>query len=72
LSLNNEEIVKLIDDYEKETKAIRKNILKLIWYMRGSISYDEGMLLSDMDRELIAGIIESNLETTKETNLPFF
>lgn len=72
MSLNNEEIVKLIDDYEKETKAIRKNILKLIWYMRGSISYDEGMLLSDMDRELIAGIIESNLETTKETNLPFF
>ena len=72
MSLNNEEIVKLIDDYEKETKAIRKNILKLIWYMRGSISYDEGMLLSDTDRELIAGIIESNLETTKETNLPFF
>jgi glucosamine 6-phosphate synthetase-like amidotransferase/phosphosugar isomerase protein len=40
--------------------------------MRGGITYDDAMLLSQTDRELIAKLIEDNMETTKKSGLPFF
>lgn len=44
----------------------------MTWYMRGGISYEEVMMLSAEEREIIGKIIKSNLETTKESGLPFF
>lgn len=44
----------------------------MCWYMRGGISYSELMAMSSTEREIIADIIKGNLETTKETKLPFF
>ncbi len=40
--------------------------------MRGGISYSEAHYLSYSEREIISKIIKDNLETTKETKLPFF
>jgi len=40
--------------------------------MRGGLSYSESMMLSFEDREIIGRIVEKNLETTKESGLPFF
>jgi hypothetical protein len=40
--------------------------------MRGSISYEDAMLLSFNDRDLINKIIKDNIETTEKTKLPFF
>ena len=40
--------------------------------MRGGLSYNEAHLLTVEERELVNKIIEGNLETTKETQLPFF
>ena len=57
---------------EGETKAIRDEILRLCWYMRGSIQYDDGMLLSEQERKIINKIIEDNMEVTKKSHLPFF
>jgi hypothetical protein len=72
LTLTNEEIVELIESYDKESKALRHELLKTCWYMRGSISFDEAMMLSFDDREMINKIIKDNLETTKESGMPFF
>jgi len=44
----------------------------MAWYMRGGISYEEIMNLSQTERLLINEIIESNLETTKKSQMPFF
>jgi hypothetical protein len=57
---------------EKETKARKDDILRICWYMRGALSYSEGMMLSRSDQEIINKIIKDNLETTKKSNLPFF
>jgi hypothetical protein len=57
---------------EKETKARKDDILRICWYMRGALSYSEGMMLSRTDQEIINKIIKDNLETTKKSNLPFF
>ncbi len=62
----------LLNDYDKETKAIKKDALKLSWYMRGGLTYDDIMVLSTTEREWIGDIIKDNLETTKKSGLPFF
>jgi hypothetical protein len=72
LTLSNEEIVELLEQHDKDSKAIRTDLLKTCWYMRGSISYDDAMLLSHEDRQLINKIIKDNLETTEKSGLPFF
>jgi hypothetical protein len=72
LTLSDEEIVALLNDYDKETKAIKKDALKLSWYMRGGLTYDDIMILSTTEREWIGDIIKDNLETTKKSGMPFF
>jgi hypothetical protein len=65
------EILRESDRLDKEARAIKKDALKLCWYMRG-LSYAEAMNLSYDEREIIGEIIKENLETTKKTGLPFF
>ena len=59
-------------NYEGEVKSIKKNILKMCWYMRGGVTYEELMDMSVTERNIIGGIIEENLETTKKSGLAFF
>jgi len=40
--------------------------------MRGSVTVEDAYAMSIEDREIVAKIIEENLEITKKTNLPFF
>lgn len=72
LILDREGVMNLLDTYDKETKAIKNEILKMCWYMRGGITYDQGMDLSMTERIMIGKIIEDNMETTKKSGLPFF
>jgi hypothetical protein len=65
------EILRLSEKLDKEAKAIKKDALKLCWYMRG-LSYAEAMNMSWEEREIVGEIIKENLETTKKTGLPFF
>lgn len=57
---------------EREAKQIRIESLKMCWYMRGGVTYSETMHMSLAEREIIAGIVKENLETTKKTQMPFF
>jgi hypothetical protein len=57
---------------EKECKSIKKNALKFSWYMRGGISYEDVLNMSQDERLALNEIIEDNLETTKKTQMPFF
>lgn len=40
--------------------------------MRGSVTLDEAFAMSYEDREIVARIVKDNLNTTKESGLPFF
>jgi hypothetical protein len=57
---------------DQECDEIRKEALRMSWYMRGGISYDHALQLSVGERKLINGLIKENLETTKKSGLPFF
>jgi len=57
---------------DKEVMEIRQEALKMSWYMRGGISYDQALQLSVAERNIISTLIKDNLDTTKKTGLPFF
>jgi hypothetical protein len=70
--LSNEEIVEWLDTLDKDAKAIKKELFSICWYMRGSITYDDAVMLSYEERNMIGKLIKDNLEVTKESGLPFF
>lgn len=57
---------------EDESKALKTELYRLCWFMRGSISIEQAHMLDFQDREIIGEIIKGNLETTKESGLNFF
>jgi hypothetical protein len=59
------------ESLDKEARAIKKECLKISWYMRG-LSFSEAVNLSWEEREIVGEIIKENLETTKKSGLPFF
>jgi hypothetical protein len=72
LNLSLEGINALSVEYDRESKALKEELFRLCWYMRGSLSFTESYLLTYEDRLIISKIIEENLETTKTSQMPFF
>lgn len=72
LMLDNDSIIEWLDQLDKESKAIKKDLIKMCWYMRGGLTYDEAMNLSYEERNIITEIVSENLETTKKSGMPFF
>ena len=70
--MDSDQIAKMIDDMDQESQTIRQEALKMVWYMRGGLTYTESMNLSHGEREIVSKIIKENLETTKKSGLPFF
>jgi len=67
-----DDMLSYFDQLERQSKALKEEILRLCWYMRGGITYDEAMQLSFSEREIINKIVKENLETSKKSGLPFF
>ncbi len=57
---------------EKEANELKRQGLKMSWYMRGGATYDDVMNMSHSERTMISELIKDNLETTKNSKLPFF
>ena len=62
----------LVKSHDRDFKNIKKDLFKICWYMRGSLTVEQAYQLDPESREIIYKIIEENLETTKETGLNFF
>jgi|APCry1669191515_1035360.scaffolds.fasta_scaffold00005_79 hypothetical protein len=72
LTLSLSEIEEEIKKIDNESKALRKDIYKLAWFMRGSVSIEQAFGMDIGDRNIVSDLIKENLETTKESGLPFF
>ena len=51
----------MLDSMEKESNDIRQEALKMAWYMRGGLTYEQAMALGVSERKLINVIIKENL-----------
>jgi hypothetical protein len=67
-----QEILQEVAVLDKESKALKTDLLKICWYMRGGITLDDAFSLSQEERQIIGEIIKENLEATKKSGLPFF
>ncbi len=72
LTMNEEEIIKIIEKMDNDKKSLKTDILKMLWYMRGSISISEAFNLSESDRKIISDIIKGNFETAAKIKMPFW
>lgn len=70
--MDSDHIAKMLEAMDKEADEIRKEALKMAWYMRGGLTYDQAMALGVSERKMIGTLIKENLETTKKSGLPFF
>jgi hypothetical protein len=57
---------------DTEVTEIKKASLSFAWYMRGGVSYEDSLNMSSMERNAMSELINSNLEVTKKSQLPFF
>jgi len=72
LTQDSTSVTKLVEDMETESNNIRQEAMKMSWYMRGGITYEQALNLSQGERKIINEIIKGNLDTTKKSGLPFF
>lgn len=72
MTLNNQEIIELIESLERDSKALIKHIHQLVWHQRGGMTLDEAFAIGHSDRALITELIKDRIETTKESRLPYF
>lgn len=70
--MDSEGIGEYVDGLDNEINGIRMEALKMVWYMRGGLSYETALQLSVAERKLISEIINDNMETTKKSGMPFF
>ena len=59
----------IIKEYRIETKAIMKDVAEICWFMRGGITWDQGMNLTHKQRKVIKEVINDNIERVKQTGL---
>jgi len=62
----------MVDNMDKEADTIRRQSLKMSWYMRGGATYEDVLQMSSHERTMISQLIKENLDTTKSSKLPFF
>lgn len=62
----------MVEQMDQEALSIRQQSLKMSWYMRGGATYNDIMQMSFEERTYISQLIKDNLETTKNSKLPFF
>ena len=72
MTLDQDGVESLIESLDRESRALKEEALKMSWFMRGGLSYEDAMTLSQQEREIVGNIIKKNMETTKESGMPFF
>jgi len=57
---------------DNEVKSLKQDLLKMCWFMRGGVTYEEIVNMSGPEREMMGKLIKENLETAKKTGQPFW
>lgn len=70
--MNSEEIDALVSQMDQEADSLRRQGIKMSWYMRGGATYEDVMNMSYSERVMLNDLIKENLETTQKSKLPFF
>jgi len=68
LQLTPEQLVEVLEGYEKDVKAIKRDALQIAWFMKGGVDYDSAMAFGKQDKEIVKDIIKETVEAAKKNN----
>jgi hypothetical protein len=70
--MGDSEIIAYLKDFDNQTKNLKLELMKVCWFMRGGMSWNEALVLSPDERTIVSQLVKDNMETTKKTGQPFF
>ena len=70
--MGDSDIISYLKDFDNETKNLKLELMKLCWFMRGGMSWNEALVLSPDERTIVSQLVKENMETTKKSGQPFF
>ena len=70
--MGDSDIVSQLKDYDNQTKNLKLELMKICWFMRGGMSWQEALNLSPDERAIAAQLVIENMDTAKKTGQPFF
>ena len=70
--MGDSDIISYLKDFDNETKNLKLELMKICWFMRGGMSWQEALSLSPDERTIVSQLVKDNMDTTKKTGQPFF
>ena len=70
--MDNSDIVSYLKDFDNETKNLKLELMKICWFMRDGMAWQESLNLSPDERAIVSQLVKENMETTKKSGQPFF
>ena len=70
--MGDSDIISYLKDFDNETKNLKLELMKVCWFMRGGMSWNEALVLSPDERTIVSQLVKENMETTKKSGQPFF
>lgn len=70
--MDNERIVQELERMDKESTGLKDEIIRITWWMRGGVNYDQAWNLSLKERKIIGDMIKENMEASKKAGTPIF
>lgn len=65
-----EQLRAFLGSFEREQKKLRKEIVEIMWYMRGSLSREEAWTLCSSEREEYMEYIAERMKIVEKTRMP--
>lgn len=62
----------MFDRLQEEAKSIVEHIIELVYFMRGAIGYEEMMMRTPGERQLVEKFINERLEIEKKNPHPVY
>lgn len=60
----------MFTSFRREVNGIMKSVIQLVYFMRGSISYNEMMQMTFVEREMVGDFIKERLEQESKRSHP--
>ena len=70
--MGDSEIVSHLKDFDNQAKNLKLELMKICWFMRGGMSWNEALNLSPDERSIASQLVKENMDTAKKTGQPFF
>jgi hypothetical protein len=70
--MGDSEIVSYLKGFDNEVKNLKLETMKVCWFMRGGVTWQEALNLSPEERSVVSQLVKENMETTKKSGQPFF